>query len=199
MRGVADAWVGWDDETIPSDDDGALPMTRPIQPSIRSRAPDAEGPAGDGVSAAEFREALAYWATGVAVLAASDGDEVEAITVTAVTPVSADPPLVLACLGNDAAVLYVLEDAGRFTLNLLSVDDRRVASALAQRMPLEPSRFAAGADAVLRGALVSLVCRVWETYPGGDHRIVVGQVERVVLGPEAEPLLYYQRAYRTLG
>jgi flavin reductase (NADH) len=172
-------------------------MARPIQASIRTHGDE---PGGEGkVTAAEFREAVAYWAAGVAVLAASDGDEVEAITATAVTPLSADPPLVLACVGNDAAVLYVMEDARRFTLNLLSADDRRAASAFAQRMVPEPSPFEPGADPVLRGALVSLVCRLWETYPGGDHRIVVGQVERIVLGEHDEPLLYYRREYRTLG
>src|SRR5687768_5676515 len=101
-------------------------MARPIQASIRTHGDE---PGGEGeVSAAEFREAVAYWAAGVAVLAATDGDEIEAITATAVTPLSADPPLVLACVGNDAAVLYVMEDAGRFTLSLLAADDRRAAS-----------------------------------------------------------------------
>ena len=169
---------------------------RPIQASIRTHGDD---PAREGeVSAAEYREAMAFWASGVAVLAAGDGEDVEAITVTAFSPLSADPPLVLVCLGNDAAVLYVIEETRRFTINLLSADDRRAASAFAQRMPPEPSRFAAG-DPVLRGALVSLVCRLTETYPGGDHRIVVGQVERVVTGTDADPLLFYNREYRALG
>ena len=172
-------------------------MPRPIQATIRTRDDD---PRREGtVSPAEFRDALAHWATGVAVLAAADGDDVEAITVTAFTPLSVDPPLVLACLGNDAAVLYVLEDAGRFTVNLLAAGDRRAASTFAQRMPPEPGRFPAGADPVMRGALVALVCTLRETHPGGDHRIVIGQVERIVLGDEdADPLLYYRREYRAL-
>jgi flavin reductase (NADH) len=175
---------------------GVRTMARPIQASIRTRG-DEDGEGG-GVTAAEYREAVAHWATGVAVLAARDGDEVEAITATAVTPLSADPPLVLVCVGNDAAVLYVMEDAGRFTVNLLSASDRRAASAFAQRMPPEPGAFAEG-DPVLRGALVSLVCALQETHPGGDHRIVIGRVERIETGDEADPLLYYRREYRTLG
>jgi flavin reductase (NADH) len=170
-------------------------MTRPIQATIRTRDDE---PGGGAVTAAEFREAVAQWASGVAVLAARDEDEVEAITLTAFAPLSATPPLVLACVGNDAAVLYVLEDAGRFTVNLLAADDRRAASAFAQRMPIEPARFEDG-DPVLKGALVSLVCRVAETHAGGDHRIVVGQVERVVTGDAADPLLYYHREYRALS
>ncbi|HEU4882313.1 MAG TPA: flavin reductase family protein [Longimicrobium sp.] len=173
-------------------------MAKPIQPTIRTHAdaPDAENPVGR----AEFREAAAFWATGVGVLAAADGDHVEAITVAAFTPLSADPPLVLVCVGNDAAVLYVLEDAGRFTISLLAKEDRRAASDFAQRLPPAPGRFAPGVDPVLRGALVSFVCTLRETHPGGDHRIVVGQVERIVMGDgDPDPLLYFQREYRRLG
>lgn len=172
-------------------------MARPIQPTIRTHADDAE--ADGGVTPQEFREALAHWATGVAVLAVREDADIEAVTVTAVSSVSADPPLVLACVGNDAAALYMIEETRRFTLNLLSADDRRAASNFAQRLPPEPGRFPDDGDPVLRGALVSLVCRLWETYPGGDHRIVVGQVERIVLGDaDPDPLLYYRREYRTL-
>lgn len=158
----------------------------------------ADDPSG-GVSGAAFREAMATWASGVAVVAAGEGGDVEALTATAFTPVSADPPLVLVCLGNDAALLYVIQEEGRFTVNLLGDGDRRAASALAQRMPLEPGRFAAAGDPVLAGALLSLVCRLRETHPGGDHRIVIGEVERIVHGAEGDPLLYFARAYRRLA
>ena len=173
-------------------------MARPIQATIRTRE-DEPGPEGV-VPPADFREAAARWATGVAVLAAGGRGDVEAITVTALTPLSADPPLMLVCVGNDAAVRYVIEETRRFTLNLLAADDRRAASAFAQRLPLEPSRFGAGEDAVLEGALVSFVCRLQATHPGGDHAIVVGEVERIVTrDDDADPLLYYAREYRGLG
>ena len=73
-------------------------MARPIQPTIRTHYDTSEPD--DGATPAEYREALAHWATGVAVLAASDGDDVEAITLTAFSPLSADPPLVLASWGT---------------------------------------------------------------------------------------------------
>jgi flavin reductase (NADH) len=172
-------------------------MARPIQASIRMGG--AEEPSGGGVTAAAYREALAQWASGVAVVAAGQGGDVEAITATAFTPLSADPPLVLVCLGNDAAVLYVIEEEGRFTISFLGEADRRAASAFAQRMPPEPGRFPPDGDPVLAGALVSLVCRLRETHPGGDHRIVIGEVERVAIGAEGDPLLYFARAYRRLA
>jgi flavin reductase (NADH) len=168
---------------------------RPIQPTIRTRA-DEPG-AGGGFTPQEFREALSHWATGVAVVAASDGDEVDAITATAFTAVSADPPLVLVCVGEGTSVLPMLLEERRFTVNLLAEDAQRVASAVAQRLPIPEVRFT-GPDPLLDGAIVSLVCRVWSEHPGGDHRIVVGEVERVALGRDAPPLLYFRRSYRGL-
>lgn len=169
---------------------------RPIQATIRTGPGD---PAGEGV-AAQLREALSHWASGVAVLAATDGEEVEAITVTAFSAVSMDPPLVLVCVGVSSPILPALLEARRFTVGFLAAADRRTASYVAQRLPLDRPLFPdPAADPVMPGALATLVCRLWEDHPGGDHRILVGEVERVELGPDADPLLYYRREYRALG
>lgn len=170
---------------------------RPIQPTIRS-APPEPGSEEDPLRE-ELREALSRWASGVAVFAVSDGEEVEAITVTAFSGVSLDPPLVLVCLGEQTAALPMALQEGIFTINILAVDERRAATSFAQRLPLAEPRFPAEGPPVLQGATVSLVCRLWAEYPGGGHRIVVGEVERIEFGREAEPLLHYRRGYRRLS
>lgn len=168
---------------------------RPIQATIRTGPDD---PAGQGV-AALLREALSQWASGVAILAATDGEDVEAITVTAFSAVSMDPPLVLVCVGLNSPILPTLLEARRFTVGFLAEDDRRTASYVAQRLPLDRPLFPEEGDPVMPGALATLVCRLWEEYPGGDHRILVGEVERVELGRDAAPLLYFRREYRGFG
>lgn len=169
---------------------------RPVQATIRTRtselATDAES------MSQQLREVRSYWASGVAILAVSDGDDLEAITVTAFNTVSLDPPLVLACLDEQSAILPMLLEEGRFTVNVLPEDAQRTASMVAGRMPLREMPFAREGDPLLQGALVSLVCRLWSAYPGGDHRIVVGEVERIELGVDAPPLLYFGRGYRRL-
>lgn len=145
-----------------------------------------------------FREAMARFPTGVSVVAVRDEDEVAALTVSAFASVSLDPPLVLVCLGLDAAVLPFLEESGEFTVNFLAADARDAASRFSQRMPEDPSWFAPG-TAVLRDALASVVCTLEAVHPGGDHRIVVGRVERVELGTERPPLVYHARGYRKLA
>ena len=169
---------------------------RPIQPTILTR--QAGGDDGDESLRAELREALSRWASGVAVVAVRDDDEVLALTASAFTSVSMYPPLVLVCIDEHAHLLPSLLDVGRFTVTLLAEGQKRLAAFFAEKLPAADDPFT-GDDPVLPGALSTLVCTVWEAYPGGDHRIVVGRVERVVPGDDEPPLLYHGRQYRGLG
>jgi len=169
---------------------------RPIQPTIRTRADDDPGDDDPALRTA-FREALSQWASGVAVVAARDDDEVIALTVSSFASVSMYPPLLLVCIDEHAHLLPSLLDAGRFTVNLLADAQKRLASRFSDKLPSADDPFTEG-DPVLRGSLAALVCTVWEAYPGGDHRIVVGRVERVEQGDDESPLLYHRRQYRGL-
>lgn len=169
---------------------------QPIQASIRS-TPGEDGN-GDALLRDALREALSWWASGVGVLAVSDGEEVEAITVTAFSGVSLDPPLVLVCVGEQSAILPMILEERSFTLNFLAEDDQRRAAGFAQRLPMGGSPFPAEGPPILEGALVSLVCRLWRDDPGGDHRILIGEVERVEHGRDDDPLLFFRREYRAL-
>jgi flavin reductase (NADH) len=169
---------------------------RPIVPGIRTGREDAGG---GSALAADFREALSLWASGVAVVALREDDEVVAMTVSAFASVSLRPPLVLACIGEQAALLPSLLEAGRFTVSLLAGGQARLAAELADKLPPGGAFDDDEGAPVLRGALATLVCSLWAAHPGGDHRIVVGRVERVVFGPDTPPLLYHRRSYRPLA
>ena len=168
---------------------------RPIQPTIRTRADDAGDD--DPALRAAYRDALSQWASGVAVVAAREDDEVIALTVSAFVSVSMYPPLLLVCIDEHAHLLPSLLEAGRFTVNLLAESQKRLAARFADKLPSADDPFTEG-DPILRGSLASIVCTVWEAYPGGDHRIVVGRVERVEQGDDESPLLYHRRQYRGL-
>jgi 3-hydroxy-9,10-secoandrosta-1,3,5(10)-triene-9,17-dione monooxygenase reductase component len=132
------------------------------------------------------------------VVAVQNGAVIRGITVTAFTPLSFKPPLVLVCIGVDAPVLTDIADARRFTVNVLASDQRRAASVFADRLAVGVPPFRDGDDAVLDGALTSLVCVVEEDLAGGDHRIIVGRVARIAFATSASPLLYYRRNYLAL-
>ena len=147
----------------------------------------------------DFREALASWTSGVAVLAVRDEGDVVAMTVSSFTSLSLRPPLVLVCVDEQAAVLPSIEDTGRFTLSILAAGQRRLALSYADRFAFDQAFPEGDDDPMLPGALAAIVCTVAETHPGGDHRIVIGRVERVALGDDRPPLVHHRREYRTLA
>jgi flavin reductase (DIM6/NTAB) family NADH-FMN oxidoreductase RutF len=170
---------------------------RPIVAGIRTR--DDEPEHHGELRLDDFREALASWTSGVAVLAVRDEGDIVAMTVSAFTSLSLRPPLVLVCVDEQAAVLPSIEDAGRFTLSILAADQRRLALSYADRFAFDQAFPPGEDDPMLPGALAAIVCSVAETHQGGDHRIVVGRVERVVLGDDRLPLVHHRREYRTLA
>lgn len=166
---------------------------RPIEATIRHSA-GASSSAGAG-----FRDAMSHWASGVAVLAASDGEEIDAITVSSFSALSLDPPLVLAAVGEATSIVPMLREVGRFTVSILAADQAAIAGAVAQRLPGSERIYHSLDDPSVVGALAALECTLRHDYEGGDHRIIVGHVERVSLGPEREPLVHFRRDYRGLS
>ncbi|MDP2709876.1 MAG: flavin reductase family protein [Solirubrobacteraceae bacterium] len=158
------------------------------------------------VSAGTLREAIGRFATGVTVVTSIAGhDEPVGTTASAVSSLSLDPPLVLVCLDRASRTLAALREHGAFAINVLTADQRDVATNFARRGQ------AAAWEAVAHGrgptgcprlddVLAVLDCAVERCLPGGDHEIVVGRVRDVATGAEdAGPLLHYRGAYASLG
>ena len=152
-----------------------------------------------GAEEPALREALARWASGVTLVAVDDDGDRLAMVASAFTPVSLDPPLVLVCVRRGAMILPSLRDVGRFVVSLLAAEQHPLASNTAAGLQVPPETFADGADPLVRGALASLVCTVREVHPGGDHVIVVGEVEEVFVGEDGAALAYFRRGYVTVG
>ena len=145
-----------------------------------------------------FREALSRWATGVAVVTCRDDQALQGITVSSLCSLSLEPPLVLIAIGEGQRILpALLRERGRFTINVLGAEQQPLAEHFSGQgdSALSPEVLE---DDVLAGSRAALICSPWAHYPGGDHRIVVGRVERVWLGAPDDPLLYFRRDYRSL-
>ncbi len=146
---------------------------------------------------AELREALARWASGVAVVATRQEGAVTALTVSAFMAISLEPPLIAVALGEQAPITALLEEGARFGVSILSTRQRRLAGIFADAFAADASSFAPAGDPVLAEALAGLGCRVAAVHVVGDHRLVLGAVESVQPG-EGSPLVYFDRAYRAL-
>jgi flavin reductase (DIM6/NTAB) family NADH-FMN oxidoreductase RutF len=151
------------------------------------------------VSNEEFRSALGRFASGVTVVTARGADDQPlGITVSAFSSVSLDPPLVLVCVDKRASLHDHMTEGARFAVNILSEDQelisRRFASKDEDRFNGTAYRDSAQGVPLLDGALASLECRVVCSYPGGDHTIIVGEVESTNIG-DGKPLAYFRGGY----
>lgn len=154
------------------------------------------------MDAATFRSALSRFASGVTILTThADGTDV-GMTATAFSSVSADPPLVLACIARSASMAPSLERVTHLAVHLLGADQaelsRRFAATESERFTGLAVTRGAGNVPLLEGALARMQCRIVERHPGGDHVILLAELLAVDL-LEGEPLIYFRGRYGTLA
>jgi flavin reductase (NADH) len=189
---------------IPADDEPP-PITRSFALSLGGGAHDL-AVATDEAHVWRFREALARWPSGVTVVTTreptapnptSPTDSILGITVSSFCSLSLDPTLILLAIGEGQPILPALL-RGRFTVNILGAEQADLADFYARRAEraVQPVFVE---DEILAGSRAALVCALWREYPGGDHRILIGLVERIWLGSPEDPLLHARRAYRHVG
>lgn len=155
------------------------------------------------VSKEEFRSALGRFVSGVTVVTTLDNNNRPAgITVSAFSSLSLDPPLILACIEKRASVHPHLSTDKHFAVNILAEDQeylsRRFSSKDLDRFDGTGYKEGANGSPLLDGALAYIECRVLETYAGGDHTIIVGEVESVSVC-DHRPLAYYRGGYSQLA
>ncbi|WP_088318994.1 flavin reductase family protein [Kineosporia sp. R_H_3] len=163
----------------------------------------------DGV-AERFVEAMSSLAAAVSVIAVTSPRSGRAgLTATAVTSLSAEPPMLVACLNRSSSLAKALPTTGWFSVNVLAADQQDVAEVFAGRTGLSgEDRFSAGTwrvhphgVPVLEGAAATFVCHVGNSMHQSTHTVVIGSVHDVVLpaGDAPTPLMYHRRRFVTLG
>lgn len=151
-----------------------------------------------------FRKALGNFATGLTIVTGQTANgERFGLTASSFQSVSMSPPLILYSIRKGAASIPLLEAAGSFCVNVLREDHAEIAKRFASPVDdrfegIEWERGELGGW-VLPDAIAVFECRLWSTYDGGDHLIVVGQVEGMHRAPEGNPLLYFRGEFRPIG
>ncbi|MDQ4084685.1 MAG: flavin reductase family protein [Actinomycetota bacterium] len=149
-----------------------------------------------------FRAAMSHFASGVTVVTTVQGGIDHAMTASAFTSVSLDPPLVLVCVDKSARFHQAVALSRSWGASILTGSQQPLARRLATRgRPLAGqladyahSRGPHTGAALLDRALCRLECRTWEMYDGGDHTIVVGEVVWLDAPDTDEPAMVWFRS-----
>jgi flavin reductase (DIM6/NTAB) family NADH-FMN oxidoreductase RutF len=138
--------------------------------------------------------------TGVTVTTTrGDGDIPVGLTVSSLTSVSLDPPLLLVCISEASRLLDCFRRCRYFGVSVLSEDQKEVSdkfsrSCLEERF--EGISWESGETGVplLQGSVAWFECERYRTLEAGDHEIVIGRVEAGG-SRDGEGLGYYKSGY----
>jgi flavin reductase (DIM6/NTAB) family NADH-FMN oxidoreductase RutF len=152
----------------------------------------------------DFREALGLFGTGVVIATtrSASGERLGA-TISSFNSVSLDPPLILFSIARSAKAFAAWETTKAFAVNILSEEQTELSTRFAKPMAdkwrdVTPHESRAGVP-LLPGALVWIECSAYAKYDGGDHLILVGEVETLrVTRRTGRPLLFFGGKYRRL-
>lgn len=140
-----------------------------------------------------FRDALGQFATGVAVIATQTEDGPVGMTVNSFASVSLDPALVLWSIAKDSNRYDVFATAKHVSINILKSDQGALAGTFAKNADAfsEENSETVNGRPVIKDALAVFECTLHTAIEGGDHTILLSQVDHVTLGSGA-PLVFHQ-------
>ena len=158
------------------------------------------------VSGQSYRDAMARFAGHVHVITTDGAAGRRGTTVIAACSVSDDPPTILVCFNRHNPNNSVFFDNGVFALNTLAVRHEAMASAFAGLTDLpQEDRFAMGqwttlstGSPVLADAMATFDCEITEARDLATHRVLFGKVTGLALADSLTPLIYFNRAWRSL-
>ncbi|WP_380056111.1 flavin reductase family protein [Falsihalocynthiibacter sp. SS001] len=146
-----------------------------------------------------FRDALSQFGTGITVVTVNTPNGPMGITANSFASVSLDPPLVLWSPSNASRRAAFFIEAEHYAIHILGKDQAHISHAFAK----VPHSFGAlsykeseHGVPLIDGCLATFECRHHAAHEGGDHTIIVGEVERVTTG-EGEPLLFHAGSFGT--
>ncbi|WP_425044126.1 flavin reductase family protein [Primorskyibacter sp. S87] len=137
-------------------------------------------------TARQFRDALGCFGTGVTVVTANTPEGPVAMTANSFSSVSLSPPLVLWCPAHASERHDPLVAASHFAIHVMAEDQQEVAVHFADfgdRFDAVDWTPDAHGTPLLSGSLARFDCRRYAVHDGGDHSIVVGEVQNVNFRP----------------
>lgn len=151
---------------------------------------------------ASFRAAMAGLPTGVTIVTAHGPDGPAGATANAVSSLSIEPMMMLACLDRGSRTLLAVQAADSFGISVLHAGQEPIARALATKAPIaEKWSGVAWSDRdgipAIDDALIFIACDLRDVLAAGDHVIVTGEVRALEARPGA-PLVFHAGQYRPL-
>ncbi|WP_182466701.1 flavin reductase family protein [Sphingomonas gilva] len=152
-----------------------------------------------------FRRAMRTIASTVHIVTIHVDGTPMGITATAVSSLAMEPPSLLVCINERAAIHQVIGTRTHFCVNALHRDDVELAHHFSDYRMRE-LRFRTGTWLTdgegpprLAHAQASIVCALRQEHRFGTHSIFIGEVESVAVREDTDPLVYLDGVFGGFG
>ena len=150
-----------------------------------------------------LRNTLGQFATGVCILTTNDPDYgAIGMTVNSFAAVSLEPALVLWSIQNTSECFEQFTRCDRYGISVLQQSQEILSDRYARSLDHKVDEGDCFVDQygvpLIGGALATFSCQLSETFKGGDHHIIVGEVVEFE-SRSGEPLVFFGGGYSRLG
>ena len=159
-----------------------------------------------GVDATTYREAMSRLGAAVNIITTRDEAGPHGFTASAVCSVTDAPPTLLVCVNRNARSRSTIRVDAPICVNTLTHAQQHMSATFSSGKLEMAQRFEVGTwttlqtDApMLEQALVSFDCLVSSIVEVGTHSVVFCAIQAIHLGDPAEALVYFSRAYHSVG
>jgi flavin reductase (DIM6/NTAB) family NADH-FMN oxidoreductase RutF len=144
---------------------------------------------------------------GLYALGVRRGERPHMMTVSWVTQVSFEPPMLAVAIERDARALEMIRDAQEFVISVFPTGARQLAGKLGRSSANVPDKMdgvahrpapISGAP-ILRDCTGWLECHVSAEQPAGDHIVFIADVVEAGVSREAETLTLKETGFRYAG
>jgi len=149
-----------------------------------------------------FTNAMRRAVSGVSIVTTDGNHGRYGLTVSSMTSVSADPPMLLICINRNSVAHAAIAANRRFAVNVLASHQQHIASTFAGSTTLGPAyHFDNGDWSVTASGLPQLAepaaifeCEIESSMEAGTHSIFLARVASAS-GRDIAPLAYFNREY----
>ena len=152
------------------------------------------------------KQALRLFTYGLYIVMCKEDSDVNAFTANWLSQVSFDPPLLAVSIENNSKSLPIIQRSGKFTVNVLSHDQRELAGKLGKSGLKHPDKLVGvqynlEADGIptLGDALAWVACEVRQALIAGDSTLIVAEIVDAAIVSQGQPLTMAEAGFRHAG
>lgn len=153
-----------------------------------------------------FKSAMRGLVGACSLITVGQGAAANGLVVTTGISLSAEPPMILACINRASSCWPLLSRAGVFGWQVLGADHQPVAERFSGKDGVQGAARYDGAAwittvlgvRVLAEAPLAFACTVEDMIDRGTHSILIGRVVQITSRAERGALLYWDGQYRAL-